>query len=69
MKGPFREAIVFMIGGGNYMEYKSLQELTQRQDTVKNVIYGATEILNGIEMVEWSSSLCWDRRFESLFQE
>ena len=22
--GPFREAIVFMIGGGNYLEYESL---------------------------------------------
>lgn len=52
VKGPFREAIVFMIGGGNYIEYKSLQELTERQETVKNVIYGATVILNGTEMVE-----------------
>jgi len=52
VKGPFREAIVFMIGGGNYVEYGSLQELTQRQLTVKNVIYGATEILNGGELVE-----------------
>lgn len=41
-----------MIGGGNYVEYGSLQELTQRQLTVKNVIYGATEILNGGELVE-----------------
>uniref|UniRef100_A0A1J3IPQ1 SEC1 family transport protein SLY1 n=1 Tax=Noccaea caerulescens TaxID=107243 RepID=A0A1J3IPQ1_NOCCA len=52
VKGPFREAIVFMIGGGNYVEYGSLQELTQRQLTVKNVIYGATEILTGGELVE-----------------
>ncbi|KAL1191922.1 SEC1 family transport protein SLY1 [Cardamine amara subsp. amara] len=52
VKGPFREAIVFMIGGGNYVEYGSLQELTQRQLTVKNVIYGATEILTGSELVE-----------------
>ncbi|CAL5348150.1 unnamed protein product [Camellia sinensis] len=27
LKGPFKEAIVFMIGGGNYVEYGSLQEL------------------------------------------
>ncbi|OAP01111.1 hypothetical protein AXX17_AT4G41250 [Arabidopsis thaliana] len=47
VKGPFREAIVFMVGGGNYVENKSLQELTQRQETVENIIYGATEILNG----------------------
>lgn len=23
--GPFKEAIVFMIGGGNYLEYESLR--------------------------------------------
>ncbi|XP_010530661.1 PREDICTED: SEC1 family transport protein SLY1-like [Tarenaya hassleriana] len=52
VKGPFREAIVFMIGGGNYVEYGSLQELVQRQETLKNVMYGATEILTGSEFVE-----------------
>ncbi|XP_010547924.1 PREDICTED: SEC1 family transport protein SLY1 [Tarenaya hassleriana] len=52
VKGPFREAIVFMVGGGNYVEYGSLQELVQRQQTVKNVIYGSTEILTGSELVE-----------------
>ncbi|KAG7540750.1 Sec1-like protein [Arabidopsis thaliana x Arabidopsis arenosa] len=52
VKGPFKEAIVFMIGGGNYIEYSSLQELSQRQEMVKNIIYGATEILTGTELVE-----------------
>lgn len=52
VQGPFRETIVFMIGGGNYIEYNSLQELSQRQEVVKNVIYGATEILTGSEFVQ-----------------
>ncbi|CAN6685150.1 unnamed protein product [Malus baccata var. baccata] len=52
LKGPFKEAIVFMIGGGNYVEYGSLQELAQRQQPVKHVIYGTTEILTGQEFVE-----------------
>lgn len=52
LKGLFKEAIVFMIGGGNYVEYGSLQELGQRQQPVKHVIYGATEILTGAEFVE-----------------
>ena len=52
LKGPFKEAIVFMIGGGNYVEYGSLQELVQRQQPVKHVIYGTTEILTGVEFVE-----------------
>jgi len=52
LKGPYKEAIVFMIGGGNYMEYGSLQEFAQRQQPVKHVIYGTTEIVTGIEFVE-----------------
>ncbi|KAG6653603.1 SEC1 family transport protein SLY1-like [Carya illinoinensis] len=52
MRGPFKEAIVFMIGGGNYVEYGSLQEFAQCQQPVKHVIYGATEILTGVEFVE-----------------
>ncbi|KAL6211120.1 hypothetical protein ACLB2K_016348 [Fragaria x ananassa] len=52
LKGPFKEAIVFMVGGGNYVEYGSLQELVQRQQPVRHVIYGTTEILTGGEFVE-----------------
>lgn len=52
IQGPFKEAIVFMIGGGNYNELASLQELAQRQQPVKNIIYGTTEILTGKEFVE-----------------
>ncbi|KAI4297859.1 hypothetical protein L6164_037720 [Bauhinia variegata] len=52
LKGPFKEAIVFMVGGGNYVEYGSLQDLAQRQQPVKHVIYGTTEILTGAEFVE-----------------
>ncbi|KAJ0966738.1 hypothetical protein J5N97_023655 [Dioscorea zingiberensis] len=57
LKGPFKEAIVFMIGGGNYVEYRSLMELAHRSQPVKHVIYGTTEILNGVEFVEQLSVL------------
>ncbi|KAF4357667.1 hypothetical protein F8388_007203 [Cannabis sativa] len=57
LKGPFKEAIVFMIGGGNYVEYGSLQELVQRQQPAKHVIYGTTELLTGEEFVEQLSLL------------
>lgn len=50
-KGPFREAIVFMIGGGNYIEYRSLMELAERSQPSKHLTYGATDILNGVELV------------------
>eukprot|EP00249_Psilotum_nudum_P020479 c27722_g1_i1 orf=242-2089(-) len=56
-KGPFKEAIVFMIGGGNYLEHASLQDFAQRQPPVKNIIYGTTEVLTGKEFVEQLSVL------------
>ncbi|KAL5565057.1 hypothetical protein UlMin_028221 [Ulmus minor] len=46
LKGPFKEAIVFMIGGGNY-----------HQQPVKHVIYGTIEILTGEEFVDQLSLL------------
>ncbi|XP_057966342.1 SEC1 family transport protein SLY1 [Malania oleifera] len=52
LKGPFKEAIVFMIGGGNYVEYGSLQELALRQQPVKHIVYGTTEVLTGAEFIE-----------------
>ncbi|GAB2291632.1 Vesicle trafficking between the ER and Golgi [Dionaea muscipula] len=52
IRGPFKEAIVFMIGGGNYLEHGSLQELARRQQPAKNIVYGTTEILTGGEFVE-----------------
>lgn len=44
----FNESIVFMIGGGNYVEYGNLLDWTNRQITQgkeKRIIYGATEIV------------------------
>ncbi|XP_022858404.1 SEC1 family transport protein SLY1-like [Olea europaea var. sylvestris] len=52
LKGPFKEAIVFMIGGGNYVEHGSLQDLARSQQPVKHVIYGTTELLTGGEFIE-----------------
>lgn len=50
--GPFKEAIVFMIGGGNYVEYGGLQHLAKSQQPAKHIIYGSTEILTGGEFVD-----------------
>lgn len=53
LKGPFKEGIVFMIGGGNYVEYMSLMGLAQRSSQpAKHVIYGTTEVLTGVEFIE-----------------
>ena len=50
-RGPFKEAIVFMIGGGNYVEYGALQEFAQRQQPPRNIIYGCTEVVSGKEFL------------------
>ncbi|KXS21864.1 Sec1-like protein [Gonapodya prolifera JEL478] len=41
----FQEAIVFVVGGGNYLEYQNLQEYAQRQSQKKRITYGSTELL------------------------
>lgn len=43
--GPFKEAIVFMVGGGNYLEYESLSVYAARSAPPKNILYGATDLI------------------------
>jgi hypothetical protein len=48
--GAFREALVFVVGGGNYLEWESLATWAARQQPApKTVAYGATELLGGDE--------------------
>ncbi|KPM05155.1 SLY-1-like protein [Sarcoptes scabiei] len=41
-------AIVFVIGGGNYIEYQNLVEYckTKSKSSPKRIIYGTTELMN-----------------------
>lgn len=48
-KVPFQDAVVFVVGGGNYMEYQNLQEYAQKMK--KTVIYGSTEIVNAHQFI------------------
>lgn len=48
-KGPFREAIVFVIGGGNYLEQARLSQWALSCTPPKHIIYGTTEMLSGAE--------------------
>lgn len=45
-RSPFREAMVFMIGGGNYNEYQNLLAYAKAQQPPRSVWYGTTELLN-----------------------
>ncbi|KAI3426451.1 hypothetical protein D9Q98_008818 [Chlorella vulgaris] len=56
--GPFKEALVFMVGGGNYLEAESLSCWASRaQPTPKHIIYGATDLLAGEDFLKQLSSL------------
>ncbi|KAJ2791114.1 Vesicle trafficking between the ER and Golgi [Coemansia guatemalensis] len=44
--GATQEAIVFMVGGGNYVEYQNLMEFAQRSTPRKRIVYGSTDIVN-----------------------
>ncbi|KAI7897405.1 Sec1-like protein [Mucor mucedo] len=45
-KVTFQEAIVFVVGGGNYVEYQNLQELATQNNSKKKITYGSTDILS-----------------------
>lgn len=50
--GPFRDVVVFMIGGGNYLEYLSLQAFANQSSPKKNIIYGTTELVSGLGFLD-----------------
>jgi hypothetical protein len=43
---PYREVIVFMIGGGSYSEYQRIQEYGTAHPE-RSITYGCTELING----------------------
>jgi len=43
---PFREVLVFMVGGGSYSEYHQVQDYAKRHSE-RQVTYGCTEVTNG----------------------
>ncbi|RHY11693.1 hypothetical protein DYB36_000094 [Aphanomyces astaci] len=50
---PFRDVIVFVIGGGNYNEYQNLQAYAKAQPAThpRHVLYGCTELLTPNEFL------------------
>ncbi|GAM25440.1 hypothetical protein SAMD00019534_086150 [Acytostelium subglobosum LB1] len=52
---PFKDAIVFVVGGGNYVEYQNLQDFAKKQN--KKIIYGTTELLTSKEFIEQTKEL------------
>jgi hypothetical protein len=48
-KRPFSDAVVFVLGGGCYSEYHNVLEYAKKSN--KNIIYGASEIVNGTQFL------------------
>ncbi|GLH13371.1 Protein sly1 homolog [Gryllus bimaculatus] len=57
---PFQEAIVFIVGGGNYIEYQNLVDYTKGKaggTSSKRVIYGASTLNNAKQFLKQLSLL------------
>ncbi|KAJ8391420.1 hypothetical protein AAFF_G00090500 [Aldrovandia affinis] len=55
-KNPFQEAIVFVVGGGNYIEYQNLVDYTKAKQG-KRVLYGCSELFNAAQFTKQLSQL------------
>ncbi|CAF4358903.1 unnamed protein product [Rotaria socialis] len=68
----FSDAIVFMIGGGNYIEYQNLQDYAKTRSTMatKRVVYGCTELVNASQFLEHSKNFSEEEidNFRQCFQ-
>ncbi|XP_033967422.1 sec1 family domain-containing protein 1 [Pseudochaenichthys georgianus] len=55
-KNPFQEAIVFVVGGGNYIEYQNLVDYAKFKQG-KKVVYGCSELSNAGQFIKQLSQL------------
>ncbi|XP_072221356.1 sec1 family domain-containing protein 1 [Leuresthes tenuis] len=55
-KNPFQEAIVFVVGGGNYIEYQNLVDYAKSKQGRK-VVYGCSELFNAAQFIKQLSEL------------
>lgn len=59
-RAPFHDAIVFMIGGGNYIEYQNLVDFIKQKQSgtsAKRIIYGASTLNNAKQFLKQLSLL------------
>eukprot|EP01147_Barroeca_monosierra_P008612 gene8612-1025_t len=52
----FEQAVVFMVGGGNYTEYQNLRDYCRRHED-KHVIYGVSQLVRAEEFVDQMTQL------------
>ncbi|XP_065158003.1 protein sly1 homolog isoform X2 [Atheta coriaria] len=62
-RSPFQDAFVFVIGGGNYIEYQNLADYCKQKTTsgqTKRVTYGATTLNNATQFLKQLAHLGQD---------
>lgn len=54
----YQESLVFVVGGGNYLEYQNLEQWASDPNKVgKKVIYGSTDIISATDFLQECSNL------------
>merc|ERR1719464_188446 len=67
-KTPFADAVVFVVGGGNYIEHQNLQDYVKSRNAAygnssaaigsqKRVVYGSTQLTNAAQFLGQLSKL------------
>lgn len=58
-RSPFQDAIVFVVGGGNYIEYQNLVDYTKGKSgpATKKILYGCTDLVNADQFLKQLSQL------------
>ncbi|KAH8377973.1 hypothetical protein KR093_008220, partial [Drosophila rubida] len=59
-RAPFQDAVVFMVGGGNYIEYQNLVDFIKQKQTSnvnRRIIYGASTLTNARQFLTELSAL------------
>ncbi|EGV62960.1 Vesicle trafficking between the ER and Golgi [Yamadazyma tenuis] len=53
----YKNSIVFVVGGGNYVEYQNLQELAESHQGINDIIYGSSDIVTAQEFLDECTEL------------
>ncbi|XP_005093606.1 sec1 family domain-containing protein 1 [Aplysia californica] len=59
-KSPFQEAYVFVVGGGNYIEFQNLMDYVRSKATPtmqKKIVYGCSDLVNAAQFLKQLSHL------------
>lgn len=59
-RAPFQDAVVFVVGGGNYIEYQNLVDFIRQKQTAnvsKRIVYGSSTLTNAQQFIKELSAL------------